>query len=78
MTYHTDKAECMATTVLEMNHNKLDNKMVWNEFKPLIVDGPGWPFVKVYKKTNNGPGAVQYLWSLNYGKKSRIIRKQKV
>jgi hypothetical protein len=64
-TYDTDKEERVATTVLETNHYNLDNKRVWNEFKPLIVDGPGWPFIKVYERTNNGRGAVQDLWSQN-------------
>jgi hypothetical protein len=75
--YGTDEAECMTTTILEGNHYNLDNKRVWNKFKPLIVDRPGWPFIKVYEKSNNGRGAVQDLFSQNQGKNSRMIRKQK-
>jgi hypothetical protein len=75
--YGTDEEERMATTVLATNHFNLDNKRVWNEFKPLIVDGPGWPFIKTYEKTSNGRGAVRDLWSQNQGENSRMIRKQK-
>jgi hypothetical protein len=76
-TYHTDKEEGIATTFLQENHYHLDNKRVWNEFKPLIVDGPGWPFIKIYEKVNDGRKVVLDLWSQNQGENSRIIRKQK-
>jgi hypothetical protein len=75
--YGTDEESRMATTTLQGNHFSLDNKRVWNEFKPLIVDGPGWPFIKVYEKSNNGRGAVRDLFSQNQGENSRMIRKQK-
>ena len=75
--YETDEQEMMATAVLQTNHYVLDNKRVWNEFKPLVVDGPGWPFIKSYENATNGRGAVLDLWSQNQGENSRIIRKQK-
>jgi hypothetical protein len=71
--YATDELQHMATVVLETNHYNLDNKRVWIEFKPLIVDGPGWPLIKSYENATNSHGAVLDLWSQNQGENSRII-----
>jgi hypothetical protein len=74
--YETDEQERMAMAVLDTNHYQLDNKRVWNEFKPLVVDGSGWLFIKSYENATNGGGAVLDLWSQNQGENSQIIRKQ--
>jgi hypothetical protein len=44
----------MAITVLQGMHYTLDNQQVWNKFKPLIVDGLGWPFIQSYEATKTG------------------------
>jgi hypothetical protein len=75
--YETDKKEGTAMAVLETNHYLLDNKRVWNKFKPLVVDGPGWPFIKSYENATNGRGVVLDLWSQNQRENSQIIRKPK-
>jgi hypothetical protein len=38
--------EYTAITLLGGRHYQLDNPRMWNELKPLVVDGPGWVFVK--------------------------------
>jgi hypothetical protein len=60
--YDTDEKEHTATTVLEINHyNNLDNKRVWNKFKPLIIDGAGWPFIKSYENATNSREVLDYV-----------------
>lgn len=34
-------------------HFELDNCTLYNEFKPLIVDGPGWSFVTVHQRSSH-------------------------
>jgi hypothetical protein len=66
-----------ATTVLAGRHFQLDNKRVWNELKPLVVDGPGWVFIKALENTKHGRNAILTLQRQNEGENSVIIRKQK-
>jgi hypothetical protein len=74
---YNDEDECyQATTVLSGRHFQLDNKRVWNELKPLVVDGPGWVFIKSLEGTKHGQNAVLTLQRQNEGENSVIIRKQ--
>ena len=66
-----------ATTVLAGRHFQLDNKRVWNELKPLVVDGPGWVFIKSLEGTKHGRNALLTLKRQNEGENSTMIRKQK-
>jgi len=59
--YETEDARLIATTVLEGPHYLLDNTTLFDEFKPLVVDGPGWGFIKKFDKAKDGRKAVLAL-----------------
>jgi len=40
---------------------ELDNQHIFEEFKALILKGPGWKFIKAYDRTKNCRGAVLAL-----------------
>lgn len=40
---------------------ELDNQHIFEEFKALILKGPGWSFIKAYDRTKNCRGAVLAL-----------------
>jgi hypothetical protein len=40
--------------VLDGAHYQLNNMMLFEEFKPLVMDGPGWGFIKKYDKNKDG------------------------
>jgi hypothetical protein len=48
-------------TVFEGPHYLLDNMTLYDEFKPLVVDGPGWSFIKKFDKAKDGRKAVLAL-----------------
>jgi hypothetical protein len=39
----------------------LDNQRIYEEFKALVLKGPGWSFIKAYDRMKNGRGAVLAL-----------------
>ena len=59
--YATEDDRLIATTVLEGPHYLLDNTTLYDEFKPLVVDGPGWSFIKKFDKAKDGRKAVLAL-----------------
>jgi hypothetical protein len=75
--YDDEEDRYIATTVLTGRHFQLDNKRVWNELKPLVIDGPGWVFIKSLEQTKHGRNAILTLQRQNEGENSVIIRKQK-
>jgi hypothetical protein len=66
----------IATTALNGTHFELDNRTLYDEFKPLVVDGPGWSFIKKFDRTKNGRGAVLALKSQAEGTSAKLTRKQ--
>jgi hypothetical protein len=75
--YLTIEDRLLATTVLAGSHFALDNVTLYNEFKPLVVDGPGWGFIKKFDKTQNGRGAVLALQAQAEGQSALQTRKNK-
>ena len=75
--YDTKDERLIATMVLEGSHYDLDNTMLYNEFKPLVVDGPSWGFIKKYDKTKNGRGAVLALKAQAEGQSAKLTRNDK-
>jgi hypothetical protein len=44
----------ITTTALSGTHYELDNCTLYDTFKPLVVDGPGWNFIKKFDKHKDG------------------------
>jgi hypothetical protein len=65
----------IATTALSGPHFELDNQTLYDELKPLVVDGPGWSFVKKYDKKKEGRKAVLALRTQAEGTSAKITRK---
>jgi hypothetical protein len=59
--YHDHDARLVATTILEGDWYTLDNHRVYDEFKALIIKGPGWSFVKAFDRAKDGRNAVLTL-----------------
>jgi|GWRWMinimDraft_5_1066013.scaffolds.fasta_scaffold02110_2 hypothetical protein len=59
--YGDHDSRLIATTVFQGPWFELDNARVYDEFKSLVLKGPGWSFVKQYDRTKNGRAAVLAL-----------------
>jgi hypothetical protein len=67
----------IATTALNGTHFDLDNCTLYDEFKPLVVDGPGWSFIKKFDRSKDGRRrAVLALKSQAEGTSAKLTRKQ--
>jgi hypothetical protein len=75
--YVDDHQRYYRTTVLSGEHYSLDNRRVWNELKPLVIDGPGWSFIKSYDATQDGRNAIVALFLQNRSESSDIITRNK-
>ena len=59
--YEDNDERFVARTRLTGVHYAADNKRVFNEFKALIADGPGWPFIKQFNRKTDGRSAILAL-----------------
>ena len=74
--YGSVQERLIATTVLNGTHFDLDNRTSYDKFKPLVVDGPGWSFIKKFDKSKDGRGAVLALKTQAEGTSAKLTRKQ--
>lgn len=74
--YASTQERLIATTSHSGAHFDLDNRTLYDEFKPLVVDGPGWSFIKKFDKGKDGRGAVLALKSQAEGTSAKLTRKQ--
>lgn len=75
-TYATTQERLIATTALSGAHFELDNRTLYDQFKPLVVDGPGWSFIKRFDKKKDGRSAVLALKTQAEGTSAKLTRKQ--
>ena len=75
--FDTDDARLIATTLHSGEHFDIDNVTLYEELKPLVVDGPGWGFIKKFDKTKDGRGAVLALKAQAEGQSATFTRKSK-
>lgn len=73
--YPNNDARYMRTTLLAGHWYTADNTRVWNEWKSLIQDGPGWDFIKRFDATNDGRGAILALTAQTESENSQNTRK---
>ena len=59
--YGDHDSRLISTTVFQGPWFELDNARVYEEFKSLVLKGPGWSFVKQYDRTKNRRSAVLAL-----------------
>ena len=62
-------------TIFSGEHYIIDNRRYYVEFKALIADGPGWPFIRAFDKTQNGRSAVLALKTQCEGLSYRLNKK---
>ena len=74
--YGSIQERLIATTALSGAQFDLDNCMFYDEFKPLVVDGPGWSFIKKFDRSKDGRGAVLALKTQAEGTSAKLTRKQ--
>ena len=74
--YASVQEKLIATTALSGAHFDLDNRTLYDEFKPLVVDGPGWSFIKRFDKAKDGRAAVLALKTQAEGTSAKLTRKQ--
>jgi hypothetical protein len=61
LAYQDHDARLVATTELLGPWYEVDNHRVYNEFKSLVLKGPGWSFVKSFDRARNGRDAILTL-----------------
>jgi hypothetical protein len=76
-TYALDVDRHIAMTVHEGKHFELNNMTLYDDLKSLVVDGPGWAFVRRFDKTKNERAAVLALKAQAEGVSSKLTRKAK-
>jgi hypothetical protein len=55
MTQYSSVDDYMVVTMmLSGNHYQIDNARIYNDLKPLVVDGAGWAFIKKFDRAKNG------------------------
>jgi hypothetical protein len=59
--YEDHDAQLVATTLLEGDWYTLDNHRVYDEFKALVLKGPGWSFIKTFDHQKDGRNAILTL-----------------
>jgi hypothetical protein len=59
--YQDHDTQLVATTALEGDWFSLDNHRVYDEFKALVLKGPGWSFIKTFDRLKDGGNAVLTL-----------------
>ncbi len=59
--YEDHDSRLVSTTLLEGDWFFLDNQHVYDEFKSLVLKGPGWGFIKPYDHCKDGRNAVLAL-----------------
>jgi hypothetical protein len=67
----------MATTILSGDHFKIDNTRLYNDLKPLVIEGAGWAFIKKFNRSKNGRGAMLALKRQSEGNSAKRTRKAK-
>jgi hypothetical protein len=73
--YGSVQERLIATTAHSGTHYELDNRTLYDTFKPLVVDGPGWNFIKKFDKPKDGRRAVFALKTQAEGTSAKITRK---
>jgi hypothetical protein len=76
-TYPSNDARLSRCTVLMGTHFNTDSIRVWNEWKVLVQDGPGWDFVKRYETNKDGREAVLVLKTQQESMNGLTSRKNK-
>ena len=74
--YADNEACYQRLTMLSGDHYAVDNKVVYNEIKSLVIEGPGWAFIKQYDTSENGREAVLALKAQAEGQSAVLMRKQ--
>lgn len=64
-------------TVLSGHHYLADNSRVWNEFKALVQDGPGWTYIKQFDAQKDGRRAILAMKSQTESTNGILTRKNK-
>jgi hypothetical protein len=75
--YESEEDMLIAITTLFGPHYEIDNKTLYAELKPLVVDGPGWRFIKKFDKLSDGRKAILALRAQAEGQSAQLTRKAK-
>ena len=73
---YMDNEECYQhLTVVTRDHYIVDNKMVYNEIKGLVINGPSWAFIKQYDSSEDGQKAILALKAQAKGQSAMLMHK---
>lgn len=75
--YANTDAEYSSCYLLIGPDYQADNKRIYDELKPLVIDGPAWTFIRSHDSTSNGRGAVLALKLHAEGESSKKLRSDK-
>lgn len=74
-TYDTVDEDLYTTAKLETGPYIEDNKRLYDLLKPLIIKGPGWPFIQPFNRARDGRGAYMALKAQAEGRSAIATRK---
>ena len=72
--YADTDAEYMHTYALSGVDYEADCKRYYDTLKPLLINGPGWTFIRPFDRTSDGRGSVTALVAQAEGPASKKIR----
>jgi hypothetical protein len=73
--YDNDVERLEATTIFQGSHFDIDNTTLYEALKPLVINGPGWSFIRQFDKAKNGRAALLALKSQAEGQSAQRMRK---
>jgi hypothetical protein len=75
--YDSVDDDLIGTSMLEGEAFVRDNQRVYDLLKPLIIEGPGWPFMQPLNRHRDGRGAFKALKAQAEGRSAVATRKAK-
>jgi hypothetical protein len=75
--YDSKGDSLIAIMTLLGSHYDIDNKTLYEKLKPLVVDGPGWGFIKKFDKLSDGQKADLALRAQAERQLAQLTRKAK-
>ncbi len=62
--------------LLDGPHFQIDNRRIYDELKTLLIDGPGWAFIRRFERERDGRAAVLTLKRQAEGDAASLVRKK--
>jgi uncharacterized membrane protein YgcG len=75
--YDTDDERLIMTLLLSGIDFRVDNTMLFDELKVLLINGPGWTFIMRFDRSRDGRAAIRAIRNQCEGDATNHLRKQR-